>query len=562
MFSRLFPQSIGSVAAQALNALAGSIGVVFVLTSNQAVESFFAAVGYALLAQTVVALIVVIGLRLGNNSPLVRALGVIFAGITRGAMLWWLLWRANAEFPLDAGIAQLASSTVFTALWLLAAAHVVQAIRDYRSTFAARFDQAVTEGVRDSSQSTVWDEAQSLALSESALASERIDSITATPDQDLSRAMLKIASEIHAAALDRVRPASHRMWADSTQRPPNLPARIVTIRALFYWRAPVVIATTITGLVTAFGAIISRGLGIAIFTGLVVGAVSFILLSLRNRVQVSTNKSEALSGLLLLLIGPTTFLALEGVGRIINLPVDVSGSFVVSMASVVLCFVVIALAGIRQHQIKLLREMDRLLETGFWQTEVRRAIENRNAADAATFLHHRVQSQLLAVALQIELAAESDNVAAITASINKARSILGSPIDQPEKSLAGYDSLIQVPSEWEGICSVDLDLPSVMELPESTWHLVDMMTRELVANAVRSGDANQVEVILTPLSPETVEFTIHDNGIGGQLVEHRLTGKSLDSIGRAWVNTVTGDMRVTSSPNEGTRITLRVPVLR
>ena len=562
MFSRFFPQSIGSISAQALNALAGTIGVVFVLTSNQAVGSLPAAVGYALITQAVVALIVAIGSRIGSHSSLIRALGVILAGTTRGIILWWLLWQANTGFPLDAGITQVASSIIFTALWLLAAGHVVQATRDYRSTFAARFDQVVSEGVRDSSQSTVWDEAQSLARSESNLASKRIASITTTPDQDLSRAMLTIASEIHTAALDRVRPTSHRMWADSNQRPPTLPTRVVTNRALFYWRAPVVLATAITGVVTAFGAIIGRGPIIALFTGIVVGVVVFTLLSLRNRVQVSTSKSEALSGMLLLLVGPTTFLALEGVGRIMNMPVDTSGSLVVSMASVVLCFVVIALAGIRQHQIKLLREMDRLLETGFWQTEVRRAIENRNAADAATFLHHRVQSQLLAVALQIELAAESDNVAAITASINKARSILGSPIDQPEKSLAGYDSLIQVPSEWEGICSVDLDLPSVMELPESTWHLVDMMTRELVANAVRSGDANQVEVTLTPLSPETVEFTIHDNGIGGQLVEHRLTGKSLDSIGRAWVNTVTGDMRVTSSPNEGTRITLRVPVLR
>lgn len=559
---RAIPKAVGSPAAQGLNAVAGFIGIVFVLNVNDLNFSDLINLVFAVIIQLVA--IVVIGVSCSNKSThgSRRAIGIVVAGGLRGFFVSLILVQGANGFSVAQGITQIFSSIIFTSLWLLAAGYVVQGSRDYRATFAARFEQAVAAGSQNSHDSTSWAEARSLANTENALARSRLDSAVVSLnnvfDPELTRNMLAIAGEIHAAALDRVRPASHRMWDQGSQRPPSLRVRAVINRALKIWQAPIPLAVTSAALVTGFGASVSRDLPVGLFTGAIVALVAAALLYLRQWFQQRVKPHEVVVVMLLLAIAPVTFIVFEFSGRAIGLPSDLPGVFVVSIASLTLCFVVIAITGINQHRTALIAEMDYLLGSGFWQAQVGQNIESRHSNDAATYLHHKVQSQLLAVALQLEMAAHSNDQSELIATIHKVRSILNDSTESVQTNQNLYASILALSNEWDGICSITLHLPPESDLPTNTWNLIDMTLRELVANAVRAGQATAIEIEIeikldSPDQTNNIHLTVNDNGTGPS---HAQPG-----LGTTWLNTIASNVRNHQSPLGGMAIRLQLPLI-
>jgi len=559
---RAVPEAVGSPAAQGLNAFAGIIGLVFVLHSNDPTFSALSNILFAIGIQSIAIVIIATACARKPANSAIRASGIVIAGGVRGSLVLIILIQGTNGLSIGQGIFQILGSIVFTALWLLAAGHVVQGTRDYRATFAARFEQAVAAGTQNTQNSASWMQARNLAATESTFAQSKLADTIISPgktfDQELARNMITIAGEIHAAALDRIRPASHKMWDHGSHRPPSLRVRTVFRRAFRVWQPPIPVAVTIAAVVTGFGAMLSSDLRVGLFTAAIVAAVAFALLYSRKWIQLRSKRSEAASTLLLVAIAPATFVVLEFAGRAIGLPSDIPGVFVVSLACFTLCFVVIALSGISQHRRALIAEMDYLLNNGFWQVQVSKSVESRHATDAATFLHHKVQSQLLAVALQLEMAVQSNDQSQLIESIDKARTILTDSVIDVHATKNLYDSILQLPAEWEGICAISLRLPPESDLPPNTWSLIDMVVRELVANAVRSGRANQVQVDLAPdstnnlSSPTHLVLNVHDNGIG--------YSPASPGLGTTWVNVVAGNVQVTESPIGGASITLLIPV--
>jgi signal transduction histidine kinase len=251
---------------------------------------------------------------------------------------------------------------------------------------------------------------------------------------------------------------------------------------------------------------------------------------------------------------------LEFAGRAIGLTSDMPGVFVVSLASFTLCFVVIALSGINQHRKALIAEMDYLLNTGFWQIHLSEAIESRHATDAATYLHHKVQSQLLAVALQLEMAVQSNDQHQLIESIDKARSILTDSTAENHTPRNLYDSILKLPAEWEGICAITLHLPPENDLPTNTWNLIDMLLRELVANGVRSGHATAIEIeieigikLYESNESTRIDVTIDDNGTGPTNPQ--------SGLGTTWLDTIAMNVRTSKSPLGGMSISLQLPLI-
>lgn len=555
---RAIPQAVGSPAAQGLNAFSGIIGILFVLNEYDPTSSASINLVVAFTIQLIAVAVIAISCAPKTTNGTVRAAGIVVAGGLRGFLVSLALFQGVGEFSVGQGITQVFASIAFTSLWLLAAGYVVQGTRDYRATFAERFEQAVAAGARTSQSSTSWAEARNLASTESALAQSKLDNAVVGLgngfDPELARNMLTIAGEIHVAALDRVRPVSHRMWDQASHRPPSLRVRTVIHRALTIWQAPIPLAAISASLVTGFGATVSRDFPVGLFTGVIVALVAAVLLFLRQWIQQRDRPPGVGAMLLLMAIAPVTFVVLEVSGRAIGLPSDVPGVIVVSVASLTLCFVIIALTGINQHRTALIAEMDYLLTSGFWQAQIGRNIEGRHANEAATYLHHRVQSQLLAVALQLEMAAQSNDQSELIATINKARSILTDSNEDIHPKGSLHDSVQQIPNEWDGICTVDLHLPQENEIPANSWNLIDMLLRELVANAVRSGRATQVEIgirLHESHQSTRIGVTIDDNGTGPT---HAQPG-----LGTTWMDTIAMNVRTGQSPLGGMAISLQLP---
>lgn len=402
------PRSIGSASAQLLNAVAGGIGAAFVISTVGNPPNFIELVLCVTLTQAITAIVIAIGSHAGQQSSAVRFSGIVSAGLIRGLLLWIMISRLEGEVQIEQGLVQILVSVFFTCLWLISAGHVIQGTRDYRATFGAHFEKAVSDGLKNSDSSATWIEVRQLAESEQTRARARIESVSShhhdVIEEEIARDLITIAGEIHEAATARIRPVSRRLWRHNTFRPPAMRTRVIVYRTFNTWKTPLGLTVLITAMVSGFGAMVGRGFLVGLFTGTVVAAVTYVLVILRIQAQQHRTAPRIFPAILLLSIGPATFLALELIGRAISLPPDMGGVLIVATASFVLCFVVTALSGIRQHHDALLKEMDLLLATGQWQNLLGQAVESRHAQDAATYLHHKVQSQLLAVALQLEMA--------------------------------------------------------------------------------------------------------------------------------------------------------------
>lgn len=533
--SALVPAAMRSPAAQGVNALAGAAGADFVVAGAVPGAGSAALVATALIAQAAVVAVVSAVPAAWFARVWVRVASLLLAGAVRaGVILVAVSWLGGAPTPADV-LAQIGLSVFYTSLWLGAAGLVVQGTRDYRAMFAAQFDLAVRRGVQESREMATgdWAEATALARREHAVARERIEFLAArfdgSPDADIARDVVIIAHEIHLAALERVRPASHVMWSRARREAPVLRARSVIDRAFRFWPAPWAATLCSVTLVAGVSATIGGGVVTGVFTALAVAAVTTLCLALRADLQRRQAWAGVPAALALIAVAPLVFAVLEVAGSGLGLPPATSGAALVSAATLALCFTCIALQGIRRHRAALLAEMDHLLATGFWQAEVGEAIAGQHSADAATYLHHQVQSQLLAVALQLELAAQAGSGDRMAGALDRVRAQLAkAPLARAAQG--GHATLEQIPGEWQGICRVELDLPEPSRAPEATWASLDLLVREAVANAVRGGGATMVRVDVL-VRADTLEVEVRDNGTPGSRGEAGLGSLALSRLG-------------------------------
>jgi zinc transporter ZupT len=101
---RLVPLAVGGATAQSLNALAGGIGVLFVLHNSSPDSQLFKTIFYAVILQSITALIISIACRFGKIRSSTRLVGVLIAGTTRGILLWLIVEMTLPNFPISEGI--------------------------------------------------------------------------------------------------------------------------------------------------------------------------------------------------------------------------------------------------------------------------------------------------------------------------------------------------------------------------------------------------------------------------------------------------------------------------
>jgi signal transduction histidine kinase len=106
--------------------------------------------------------------------------------------------------------------------------------------------------------------------------------------------------------------------------------------------------------------------------------------------------------------------------------------------------------------------------------------------------------------------------------------------------------------------AVELDLaPGIDVLPDQRDALV-RITREAIANAVRHGHAEKVEVRLT--NGDGIHLAIVDGGLGFDVTEteRKAPGFGLTSM-KERAHAIGGELSVSSAPGDGTRVAVRLP---
>lgn len=136
------------------------------------------------------------------------------------------------------------------------------------------------------------------------------------------------------------------------------------------------------------------------------------------------------------------------------------------------------------------------------------------ALEASRNLHGRVQTRLLSCAAAIDRATASGDIDLLNRALIEVNDIFdGAALSQPEESILSLGKqLAAIAKHWDGLCEVNLNLDeSLNGLPAKTASDVAEIAEEAVTNAVRHGQAAQVDIRVEDLG-STVGVTVSDNG--------------------------------------------------
>ena len=441
---------------------------------------------------------------------------LLIVGATRGLML-------SFAIPSESLASRVLISMVMTLVWSVALGLVIRANREFR----VEFDSVVSASIRSALQgaqsaqntqnlqSNPWTQAEAVSRTERERALSQLDLLVKPPGEQSASVdgqVLEVAREIHRAIDERIRPLSHQMWAEQRPQVPRRPLGYLVRSALGTWPIPVAFSAALIAAIELLGVAPRIGAGPAVVITLVLTLVTTGLSVVRNSLPV-TALGRFLRASALVSTLPIGFVVIELTGRGLDLPTNQLGSWVMATAAFSVILAVTITAGIVRSRAEFLAALTTYVECGAWANYGLQVARTQQTSDAATFLHHRVQSELLAIALQLELAVDSGDPHVIAQTTELMRQRLAMRANEPSVPTPSRKHIFEIAADWRGICEVRLDLPAEGDLNPDSWGELDLLCREFVANAVRSGKASIVTICVIS-APTQIQVDIMDNGSG------------------------------------------------
>lgn len=175
----------------------------------------------------------------------------------------------------------------------------------------------------------------------------------------------------------------------------------------------------------------------------------------------------------------------------------------------------------------------------------------RLARESARILHGTVQTRLIACAVAIERAADTQDVEAFQRALHEAHSVLV----QPTRAATDDDTSIDAEvtrkvSLWSGLCDIEVAIdPSLGDATGRVARDVGRVVEEGLSNAITHGDARRLNVRVAA-SPDGVLVDVTDNGNGPRGGKPGLGAALLNSVCATWS---------LEQIAEGTRLHAQVP---
>lgn len=367
---------------------------------------------------------------------------------------------------------------------------------------------------------------------------------------------LNDAARLITRAIDtEIRPASHDLWPETI--PDAAAVRVPTLlREVFgTWRLPLPEVLVSLGLIVGVGSLVRSGIlagGLYTLRYLVVTGVALWLSQILVRLIPRFTAAIAATTLLSL---PVVLLFTDRVigGGLLQLPADPIGQLVVALATpIAAVFITMAVNAVR-HRSDLLNALQRRIDDDVATLLVG---ATKDAQQLSVFMHHSVQSELAAIALNLREAASTDDANTADAARRNALKHLDELAaldpDSPPWLQKGTSitRIHDVVAAWQGIASIELGLPPEDSLRADQWHVAERVIEEGLANAVRHGHATRIEVIARAREG-ILELEISDDGSTDPASAPR-------GIGSQWLDRIApGDWELVQT-SHGARLRVRI----
>lgn len=451
---------------------------------------------------------------------------LIFSGVIRGLSFYYLLDIFDIQNPSPL-FGRILNSTFTVVFWVGLISLLIESNQRFKRRYQALLTQILILKLRDG---------------------ERPDPGYAHLASEIARMQLKIKATIqdrqpeiadaqHAEALasalrteiDQVlRPLSQRLWINSLYAPPVARINSVISTAITELNYPFVL----TGSLYAFANIVNTTQSLGITAGVLFATGTFLAFSVAEYVRRDLTKrlsryTALLNLSFVLVVGIFVGLSVNWTFSLLDLNYSY---FVAVFTSPSLPGLIIAVASIK------LTLQDRKSITEILSRKLAR--NNKDNLDlvshgnAASYLHNSLQSELTALALQLDSVAQDPDPERNRIVMEKLEALVSQSKSEDFKNFLETPELRlnRIVNSWDGIAKISLKLDPLIWMDSSRSSIVVSLIQEAIANSVRSGRANRVEVD-AHITGDSIEVTITDNGSGALLTKRR-------GIGSQWIDRV------------------------
>ena len=463
--------------------------------------------------------------KVNSRAILLKSLIFIFTslsiGAIRGTLFYYMVDIANLIAPGDL-TNRILASTATTLFWLSAANILINLGRGFRSRYESSLSNFIEQNI---------DVISSLAPSPQStteveiLQDELAKSLANRLREDDSENLQEIAEILKSKINLQLRPLSRRIWLRSLNEYPAMRVKQMLKDAIHFLNFSNRLFLTIMFILALLDNVFIRSFKESLVRTSTFFLLTFAVLLLRKMYLILDNY------IYLVAMGVLPVVGSELLSNVFGF----NGSWTATaLITLVAPAVIIALSvldlSLRDHKliIELLNAYDLTQSTS---PAKKYDIGERQLA---SFLHNSLQSEILAVAGQLEDAANSNDRIKSSEILQKVNSLINrSFIDDFHKfSESPLERLNTICNSWKGILDIRVEIPEEL-LQSQERNLVLVQTiEEFAANSFRHSKATEMVV-----SGEANEFGLHltlaSNGVRKISKKRGLGSEWLDQIGRS-----------------------------
>lgn len=451
---------------------------------------------------------------------------LVLVGIMRGLIFFYSLELLGIKNPAPL-LGRLLNSTYTVVFWIGLFSLLIEMNHRFKRKYRALLAQILVLKLRDGEQPDPGYAHLALDIARMQL-NIKTTIQERKPDVQDSQHAKDLAQVLREEIDQSLKPLSQRLWIKSLYTPPVSKVGSVLSTAVTELNYPFLLSAGLY----AFANIVNTTQSLGLMAGGLFAISTFVVFSafeLLRRFLIAkfhTQKST-INILFITLIGLS-------VGGIVNLCfslLELHYSFAVALfTSPSLPALLIAISSIRITMQD--RETMMLSLTEKVSKHKNIEYDQISQGNAASYLHNSLQSELTALAFQLDSLAQNPNPERNRAVMERLDALVSQSKSEDFKNFLETPQvrLNRIVNSWDGIADVKLDLDFAIWSDSMRSSLVVSLLQEAIANSVRSGRANHVEV-RGELNGDSIVITVVDNGAATLLSERR-------GIGSQWIDRI------------------------
>jgi len=328
----------------------------------------------------------------------------------------------------------------------------------------------------------------------------------------------KISQLVREAALLEIRPESHHLWENQNKTFRDFKFRNFLISALklepFPWKLVIPIYFT----TSYFQLFIYKPEAVNLIT--VIGIVIvFTFFNIGNYLHKNITQNKIQNYLLIVvMISVAMYLNFKLVSNFYQISFNLSILLLGLVWLFLVSIICSLLTTVNRTRDEILKEIEVTLSQQQVQKSTLATIENRINAKLAKFLHGYVQARLMSNALQLEIAVKNNDSDLAVREINRLTKDMVDEygvMDQFNTESTFSEELEKIQQSWSGICEIEISGFRHLKIDQLIIKdFIEDAISEAIANSVRHGLADKINIQFTKYETGGFEIQVIDNGVG------------------------------------------------